>query len=583
MAGPSQNLLQFAMKAHRAGDFATAERLYSKLLRQAPGDFNSLHLLGVIRAQQQRFAEADRLIAKALEIHCTAEALNNHGSVLVELGRQEEAIARLRRALSMKPDYADAYFNLGNALNKCGKLEEAAKSFTDAVKFRPDHLDAHKNLCKCLHVLKRDAEAISALRRAIEISPRDPGLSFNLAILLQDAGDLEESRQLFEHTIACEPQFVGAHYYLAQIGKVRSGDKVLVAAEALAQRAGTLKPKERSILNFALGKAYEDVGRYDESFLAFVEGNRRRRPMVDFDEEEMRQRFHGLKKTFTAGLLAEKAELGNDSNLPIFIVGFPRSGTTLTEQILASHPQVHGAGELDFVGELTSGAIVNRQATIVFPESLAHFSPEGLRGLGTAYVERLRRLAPWASHITDKMPQNFMLLGFIRLILPRAKIIHVKRDPIDTCLSCFSLNFAETNLAFTYDLGELGRHYRRYLDLMDHWRLVMPESSMLEVQYEDLIENFEAGARRIVDYCGLPWDDRCLEFHQTERTVRTASVSQVRQPIYRSSVQRWRRYEKHLGPLLEALGMADDKVADGTDATGLPLAAGNAGPSPART
>jgi tetratricopeptide (TPR) repeat protein len=565
MSVSRQDLLQNAVKAHRKGDVSTAERLYSKLLRQLPGDFNALHLLGIIRVQQQRFSEADRLIAKALEVNVNAEALNNHGGVLVELGRYDEAIKRLNRALSMKPDYAEAHFNLGNALRKSGQPAEAVKSFAAAVRIRPNYVEALQNQSDALRELNRQTEAITALRQAIKISPGNTQLHNNLGILLRDMGDLEEARRVFKRAISLDSGFVSAYYNLVRCGGVQSDDDVIAAMEALVPSAGTLPLDERTRLQFALGQAYDDVGRYDEAFASLREANSAARSLIHYDEGEVHQHYDRIKRTFTAALMKAKAEDGYASNLPIFIVGFPRSGTTLTEQILASHPMVHGAGELDFLVDLTADAVVNNGAEIAFPESVPLLVAERLRQLGATYVERLSRFDPAATHITDKNLSSFGLLGFIHLILPKAKIIHVKRDPVDTCLSGFLQKFAEKAVRFTYDLGELGRYYRLYQDMMDHWRRLLPPGFMLEVQYENIVENLEAEARRIIDYCGLAWDERCLEFHLSERTVRTASVSQVRQPIYRSSVQRWRRYERHLGPLLEALEL-DRISSDQTEA-----------------
>ena len=552
MPGANQDLLQLAMRAHRAGDFTAAERFYSKHLRRTPGEFNALHMLGVMRAQQRRFAEAERLIAQALNKHVSAEALNNYASVLTELGRHGEAISRLQSALAMKPDYADAHFNLGNALSKFGKPAEAETSYAAAIRLKPGYVKASQNLSALLRQGGREEEAVAVLRRAIAMGPDHAEVRFNLAILFRDLGRIEESCELFEQTIARNPAIPAAYQNLFRMKKVEPGDRALASAEALAQKAEMLSVKDRAHLNFALGKAYGDLGRYDESFTAFREANRLSRPSVDFEESEVCLQFANVRTTFTADLLA-RPNIGCQSDLPIFIIGFPRSGTTLTEQILASHPLVHGGGELDYIAELTTAAPFALEPGLAFPQRLPFLPAESLRDLGAAYVDRLRIRELGASRITDKGLKNFLMIGFIRLILPKAKIIHVRRDAVDTCLSCFFLSFNQSNLTFTYELGELGRHYRRYLDLMDHWRRVLPQGSMLEVQYEDLIENFEGEARRILDYCDLPWDERCLEFYRTERAVRTASASQVRQPIYRTSMQRWRRYEKHLGPLLEAL------------------------------
>ncbi len=567
---PDHEILQKALKSYNKGDFPAAERVFAKILQRSPNDFNALHLMGLIRVRQKRFLEAEQLIAKALEHGSSAEAFSNYGNVLSELGRSEEAIRRYRRALLIKPDYAEAEFNLGNALLKCKRPDEAVKAFSAAVRIRPGYVEALQNLAASLRELGRHAEAIASLRRALEIRPRDGELRNALGMALQEAGNLDEAEATFDETIVLDPTVTNAFYHRVRMARVKPDDALLAKMEDLARRPKALSPQNYSLLLFALGKAYEDIGRYDEAFASLLEGNRLARGFINYDEKESRQRFARLSRVFTASLLAEKAGLGSDSNVPIFVVGFPRSGTTLTEQILASHLQVHGAGEHTFVGELASSMAAGIGGGIHFPECVPGLPGEEFRSLGDLYADRLRRISPLAPRIVDKLPGNFMFLGFIHLILPNARIIHVKRDPIDTCVSCFAQRFRYDNVSFTYDLGELGRYYRLYLDLMEQWRRVLPRGAMIEVGYEDMIENLEAEARRIVDFCGLPWDERCLSFHQAERTVRTASVTQVRQPIYRSSMQRWRRYEKHLAPLIAALGDAAPRGAEHRSPAGAP-------------
>jgi tetratricopeptide (TPR) repeat protein len=550
-----QDLLQSALKAHRKGDIPTAERLYAKLLRAAPGDFNALHLLGVIRAQQRRLAEADRLIAKALEANISAEALNNHGSVLIELGREAEAISRLRRALLMKPGYGDAHFNLGNALRKSGQVEQACKSFAEAIIVMPGHVAARQNRSDCLRELDRHAEAILVMRQAIDIAPRNAQLHYNLGILLRDTADLEAARQSFDRAIALDPTMVAAYYNRVRSAKVEPGDGVLAAMERLAENSGAFSADDRAMLHFGLARAQDDTGRYDEAFENLLEANKAARSRVNYDTGAMERDVDRVKKIFTAEFIAGKGGAGSPSRLPIFVLGFPRSGTTLTEQILASHPTVRGAGELHFTNDLIRPETLGLAANLQFPEYVRELGSDSLARLGENYVERLHQIDSAAAHVTDKNPGNVRLLGFLHLILPEAKFIHVNRDPIDTCLSCFWQRFGPGAATFIYDLAELGRHYRQYQGLMDHWRRVLPPGAILEVQYENVVENLEPEVHRLLAYCGLDWDERCLSFHESERRVRTASVTQVRQPIYRSSLQRWRRYEKHLGPLMEALNL----------------------------
>jgi tetratricopeptide (TPR) repeat protein len=567
MPNPRHDPYQLALKAYGKGDLSTAERLYAKLLREIPHDFNALHMLGLIRAQQKKFAEADRLIAKALQYGKSAEALSNHGNVLSELGRHDEAVRQLRHSLLVRPGSAETLFNLGNALVKVQRFEEAIEAFAAAIATRPDFADALQNYGDLLREMGRYGDAAIQFRKAIALSPGDLEIQIALGTALQESGDLAGARAAFDTVLAVDPSATAAYYHRVKMAKVTAEDEVLPRMEAQSRRADALSAESRAMLGFALAKAYEDIGRYDDAFGNLLEANHLVRASVGFDEAGMNRRFERLRATFTAELLAEKAGQGCDSALPIFVLGFPRSGTTLTEQILASHPLVHGSGENSYIEDLASGDILARKGEVLaskgaleaagrigFPESLPDLPAEQFRRAGERYVERLRRIAPDVPHITDKLPANFMFVGFIRLILPNARIIHVKRDARDTCISCFSQRFRGNNVGFSYDLGELGRHYRQYLDLMEHWRRIMPAGSMLEVEYENLVENLEVEARRIVDYCGLGWDERCLAFHRNERAVRTASLSQVRQPIYRSSLQRWRHYEKHLAPLIAALG-----------------------------
>jgi len=560
MAG--QDLHKLAMKAHAKGDLATAQRLYEKLIRQAPGDFNALHMLGFIRAGQKRFKEAENLIAKALLYGRSAEALSNHGNVLSELNRHEEAIRQLTQATLINPHSPQNQFNLGNALVKAGNLVAATKAFDSAICLQPEFVDALQNYADALRELGRADEALALLKRAVALRPDDAELQIALGSVLQETGEIEESKLALAMALRHDPLAVGAYYHMALAEKVGAQDSLLPRMEALGSARGSLPGKSRAMLDFALAKAYDDVGRFEDAFAHLSEGNRLVRDEVPYDEAQERHRFERLRKAFTAELFQGGETSGCLSETPVFIVGFPRSGTTLTEQILASHPAVYGGGEKAILANLASSSIVRLEragATVLtFPESIAGLPKERFQRAGEQYAKELREGAPGALRITDKLPANFMFIGFIRMILPRARIINVRRNPMDTCLSCYFQRFRKENIPYAYELEQLGRYYRMYLDLMMHWRRVLPAGSFAEVQYEDVVGGLEGEARRIVEFCGLPWDDRCLFFHRTERSVRTASVTQVRQPIYRSSIARWRRYEKHLAPLIEAIGEPTD-------------------------
>jgi hypothetical protein len=332
------------------------------------------------------------------------------------------------------------------------------------------------------------------------------------------------------------------------------GEPLLAAMERLAA-SDDLSPADHMQLHFALGKALSDLRQHDAAFEHLRRGNAMKRATTGYDEAAALGLFDRIEATFTPERIARMAGGGQPSAVPILVLGMPRSGTTLVEQILASHPQVHGAGELDAFDAVVRSVHGPGGERAPYPEFVPALDATAIGMIGAHYLTRLEALAPDAPHVTDKMPSNFYFVGLVHLALPRARIIHVMRDPVDTCLSCFSKLFSAPQ-DHTYDLAELGRYYARYARLMAHWRKVLPPGRMLEVRYEDVVADLEGEARRITAHCGLAFDPRCLAFHRTERPVRTASATQVRQPLYRGAVGRWRPYARHLGPLLAELGGA---------------------------
>lgn len=290
-----------------------------------------------------------------------------------------------------------------------------------------------------------------------------------------------------------------------------------------------------------------------KAFEHFLAGAKLKRQRIPYSAENQDKLVENIRNTFTPERIAALSGQGDDTNVPIFVLGMPRSGTTLTETILASHPDVFGAGELPDLLQVAAEPVNGSEAG--YPLNLASVDGAALKQMGAKYLAQIRQRAPDATRITDKMPANYQAVGLIHLMLPNARIVHIKRNPVDTCLSAFTRLFKRSQYQ-TYDLVELGRYYRNYLDIMAHWRNVLPAGSFYELQYEELVANQEEETRKLLAFCNLGWDDACMSPHKTSRNVKTASVTQVREPVYTSSVERWRRYEKHLGPLLDALGDA---------------------------
>jgi hypothetical protein len=336
--------------------------------------------------------------------------------------------------------------------------------------------------------------------------------------------------------------------------KFTPDDRRLPGLRNLIDRVGVLDDEKKISAHFAMGKALADLKQYDEAFAHLKQANTLKRRTFEYDEGQRLAMFKNIETKFSSELLKAKSGGGDASWSPLFIVGMPRSGTTLLEQVLASHSKVFGAGELETFKEAIHDCVESKRISPAYPVLVDFLSPDDILGLGQTYTSRVRQLAPDAPHIVDKMPLNFMFVGLIHLALPNARIINIRRDPLDTCISCYSLMFTGSQ-PFAYDLAELGRYYRGYERVMEHWHKVLPPGVLMDVQYEDLVADLEGVSRGVLAHCGLDWEDACREFHDTKRTVRTASTMQVREPLYRRSIGSWRRYEKHLGPLLQALEM----------------------------
>ncbi|MGH6933161.1 MAG: sulfotransferase, partial [Dongiaceae bacterium] len=391
---------------------------------------------------------------------------------------------------------------------------------------------------------------------------------------LSQLGRGEEAAFAYRAAIGLKPDLAEAYSNIGLISTWREGDPAAKALLALGERAGSLPVASRIHLNYALGKYYDDTGDAGQAFAHWQEGARLKRGALHYDAAQNERAVAAIAAGFPPGEWATSRDHGDPSELPIFILGMPRSGTTLVEQILASHPRVHGAGEIGLLRTVLEGLQIRPDPLLSDTIRSGPFADE-LRRRGADYVARLKALDPEARRITDKRPNNFTLVGAIHLVLPRAAIVFCRRDLRDVCLSCYQTLFMYGH-AWSYDLTELGRHAAAFARLMEHWRQVLP-GRILELDYEALVAEPEAQARRLVAHCGLDWDERCSDFHRTKRAVRTASIGQVRQPIHRRSVGRWRRFERDLAPLFEALGDAMNKAAPGSGRlTGSAIRAGDA-------
>ncbi len=476
-------------------------------------------------------------------------ALTQLGHVLRDLGRRHDAVAVFHRALALDPSRAESHCNLGAVLFELRRVDAAMQCYRQALALRPGYAPAHLSLALAMRQQRRPVDAEAGCRAALEIDPNYPEALALLGELLADRGQFAEAEQLFTRATAIDPNFFSGYAGIATHRKMTLADEGwrLSVEKLLARR---LPLTAEISLRYALGKYFDDVEQYDEAFASYVAANElSKRYGARYDREQFTGLITRIIERFGPEFIRECQAQGSSSELPLLIVGMPRSGTSLIEQILASHPAVFGAGELTF----WHGAFVRLDRAGLYSEAAVDELPD----LARRYLERLTAAGPGALRVVDKMPANFLYAGLIHAVFPRARIIHVQRHPIDTALSIYFQNFFNIG-PYANDLEDLAHYHGQYARIMAHWRTVLPGTAFMEVAYEDLIEEQERWTRRMLDFAGLPWDSQCLNFQETDRVVITASKWQVRQKIYRAASGRWKNYRKHLGPLQSLMrGCAD--------------------------
>lgn len=522
--------------------------------------------------RERRHGEAIGPLEHAIRLMPESAALfNDLGMACLFARRLPEAIAHLRRATTLRPGVAGTYYNLGIALEQAGDVPAALEALRRAVSLAPGLAEAHGLAGDLLIGAGQYEEAISAYERAMRASPsttvgrlcaaralvlrerpqeaeawlrqliaKDGSCAeahLMLGQLLGDAGRFDEATASFERTLVLDPSNAAAYHGLLSSKRLTEADWPLVTRITTLLAAGGSSHQQMT-LHFAAGKALDDLGDYAGAIVHFDSANRLRRQTGRLDRADLERRIDGLIARFTREFFRDHAHLGAADETPVLILGMPRSGTTLIERILASHPRVAGAGELRFWRERGGEAV--------------DADPSSLARLREDYLQLLKGIGPKAARVTDKMPFNFLWLGLVHQLLPRARIVHCRRNPVDACLSIYQTQFTQS-WSFASDRSDLATYYRQYLRLMDHWRAVLPPESLLEVDYEEATSAPEAVARRLVEFCGLEWSGACLEPERNPDAVRTANRWQARQPVYRTSVERWRHYAPWLGELRELL------------------------------
>ena len=538
--------MRVAAQAYRDGDLKAALRLYQRLLKGQPNDPAILFYIGNVYRQQGKLMPAAKAYRKALSLDPNFfEALLNLAIVLRKSGSFQQALKVIRQALHLRPESAQALNSAGTIYYKLGKRKIALQYYQKAIERSPDFPEAHYNAG---NIYKKNGmldAAEASYREALGIKPDFYQAINSLGNLYRIQGRNQKAMQAYEKSIAVKPDYVQAYRNIAVIRQFSQEDQIICGMKSLIANPRS-NNTDRISLNFSLGKAYEDLKQYDVAFAYLAEGNRLKRSMFKYNRSENEILFDKIKKVFTPTFFKKKSKCGVDDTTPIFVVGMPRSGTSMVEQILASHPDVYGAGELSTLDQIVT-AYGNKNAKKPYPTFLKDISDKDFSDMGTAYIESVRNKDRRAIFITDKMPQNFLFVGLIKIIMPKATIIHCVRNPLDTCLSIFKNDFTHLH-RYAYDLMEIGHYYQLYRGLMQDWHDKLPKF-IHDFHYEDLVTDPEHQVRKLLHCCDLEWNDQCLLFHESSRPVMTASTAQIRKPFYRDSINLWKEYKNQLLPL----------------------------------
>jgi len=527
-----------------------AEASLLKSININPKNPSALSNYGLLLRKQERPDEAVKVLEQAIAIEPRfVEAYSNLGALYVEKGDTTKAEEYLRKALNIDTKNSNAMSGLAGVLLRRNEDDAALALLQNAVKLNPKSLDVNLNLAKAFVKLEDDESAIEAYKRVVGLNPDDVKALAGIGDLLSKQGKFDAAKDHFEKILDVDHDSIGGRVGLLSMKPPGVEDEKVKYLEGVYRDLDNSEEAKTNIA-FCLGKVFEKNGDDAKAFGFLADGNSLKRSSYDYSLHEDEKFFSSIKEVFSEEFFQKHSNSGCEDTTPIFIVGMPRSGTTLTEQILSSHPQVFGAGELADIRKLVVGITADTGYN-KFPQFAEQLGDNDLSQMGLDYINGLRKRDSSVERITDKMPHNFLHVGMIRLMLPNAKVIHCRRDPIDNCLSIFKQNFGGVH-KYAYEQTELGGYHLLYQDLMEHWGSVLP-GFMFELQYEDMVADQEGMTRKLLEFCDLPWDDNCLQFHKSERTVKTASYTQVRKKIYSDSVELWRRYEQELQPLITAL------------------------------
>ena len=539
------------VSSSHTGDLGTAEHAYEKAIFLKENYIKAMYNLACVQESQGKSAEANHTIQKIQSVTPdTADVYYKLAQALQYLGGNENirrAYDFFIKALEIDPNSLEIRIAYARFLADSNYIEAALEEYRNILVIEPEYEDVRveyaQNLIKDDQIKAAETELSTILRNNPDNIPALVGM----ANIHRIKGEFPDAELIYNNVLKLDGLNAGA------LSGIATSKKFTDRKDAIIEKLRQALEKKKSVISwYALGKIYNDLGDYDQAFVSYKSANDIKNSRTDYNYKQHSDYVNKIIDIFTPVLIGKLQEYGSISELPIFIVGTPRSGTTLIEQILSSHPQVAGAGELKYIGQLATNKLQQHNGR-KYPERIQMLSSADIKSEAGIYLDKIRLYQDHENiiRITDKMPGNFFYLGYISILFPRAKIIHCKRNPLDACLSIYFQAF-QSGHQYSFDLKNLGYWYLDYLHLMEHWNSVLGDN-ILDIKYDDTVNNTEATARKLIEFCGLEWDDNCLEFHKQEREVKTASQWQVRQPIYKTSLERWKRYDKHIGVLKEIL------------------------------
>ena len=469
------------------------------------------------------------------------------GLVLAEQKKTDQAMKCYEKGISIDPNFGMIYNNIGLLFYKqktADNIKKAENYYKKAISLDKNISEPHNNLGNLYDYLDKVEDAIDCYKKAIDINPRFSYAHHNLGTAYVTIGKFNEAKKHFEESLKLNPNFTVTHRSLSRITKYTDNNAHFNKLKKIYKNININDSKKRIELGFALGKAYEDTKNFDKSFAHYKEANFLQRKTIDFSLKLEKEKFEKIKRIYNKKLFDKYKNNGCSDYSPIFIIGMPRSCTTLVEQILSSHFKVYGAEEVDFIPHLIKKNFGDNNLHLFF-EEIPNFDKDNLKKIGEEYIAKMKNISNDSDRTTDKLPINFLYVGFIKLILPKSKIVHCYRNAKDNCLSIFKNQFSSGKIKFAYDISEIVEYYNLYDDLMKYWSNFLPDF-IYDIKYENLISNTETEIQNLLSNCDLDWSNDCLNFHNNKRPIKTASAVQARSKIYNSSIDSWKNYEKYL-------------------------------------